>query len=73
MIQTEMIGDRIRHYSDAGFKILQVETNVTYDDAVDVLPLKYTYTETDIPIEDGSPEAEPEDYVAALKRLGVMA
>lgn len=71
MIQTEMIDDRIRHYSDAGFKILQVETNIMYDDAVDVLPLRYTYTETDIPVEDSSPEAEPEDYIAAFRRLGV--
>lgn len=51
MIQTEMVEDRIRHYSDAGFKIRQVETGLVYDDAVDVIPCRYTYEETDIPIE----------------------
>lgn len=50
MIKTEMIGNRVRTYSDAGMMIRQVETGITYDSAVDVLG-KYTYTETDIPIQ----------------------
>ena len=52
-IQTELVenGKRIRHYSDLDLKILQVETGVVYEDAVDALPCKYTYEETDIPIE----------------------
>lgn len=49
MIQTEIVGDRIRTYSDTGMQIRQVETGILYHDAVDV-PDKYTYTETDIPI-----------------------
>ena len=49
MIQTEIVGDRIRTYSDAGMQIRQVETGILYHDAVDV-PGLYTYTETDIPI-----------------------
>ena len=49
MIQTEIVGDRIRTYSDAGMQIRQVETGILYHDAVDV-PGKYTYEETDIPI-----------------------
>lgn len=49
MIQTEIIGDRIRTYSDAGMMIRQVETGILYQDAVDV-PNRYTYNETDIPI-----------------------
>ena len=44
-------GTRIRHYSDSGMRILQNETGVLYDDAVDVMPCKYTYSETDEPIE----------------------
>ena len=52
MIQTEMVEERIRHYSDAGFKIRQVETGVVYEDAVDIIPCRYTYEETDEPIED---------------------
>lgn len=50
MIQTEMIGERILHYSDRNMKIRQVETGKLYEDAIDVMPCKYTYDETDIPI-----------------------
>lgn len=58
MIKTEEINGRIRHYSDAGFKIRQIETGVLYDDAVDVLPCKYTYEETDEPIDEEPLEAD---------------
>jgi hypothetical protein len=53
MIKSELVenGKRIRHYSDTGMKILQVETGLIYCDAVDVVPCRYTYTETDEPIE----------------------
>lgn len=50
MIRTEQIGDRIYTYSDAGMKILQNETGVVYEDAMDVPEMGYTYTETDIPL-----------------------
>lgn len=50
MIQTEMIGERILHYSDQGMKIRQIETGKLYEDAIDVMPCQYTYEETDIPI-----------------------
>ena len=33
-------------YSDSNMYILQVETNNIYDKAYDVIPCKYTYTET---------------------------
>jgi hypothetical protein len=52
MIVTEMIDDRIRHYSDRGMKIRQVETGKLYEDAVDIVPCPYTYVETDEPIDD---------------------
>lgn len=57
MIINEYIedGKRIRHYSDSGMRILQNETGVIYDDAVDTLPCKYTYSETDKPIENTVP------------------
>ena len=89
MIISEIIenGIRIRHYSDGGFRILQNETGIVYDDAVDVLPCKYTYTETDKPIEtsctdvenvegwneidSGVDEATETDYQNALEDLGV--
>ena len=34
-------------YSDNNKYILQVETNVEYNEAYDVIPCKYTYTETE--------------------------
>lgn len=40
----------VKHYSDSGFKIKQIETEILYDEANDVVPCKYTYEETDIPI-----------------------
>lgn len=62
-------------YSDADLLIVQNETGVEYDVAVDVEDAQYTYTETDKPI-DVDPEVDPEeateaDYIAALAELGV--
>ena len=72
MIVQEYIenGARVRHYSDENYKIRQIETGVVYDDAVDVLPCRYSYEETDEPITDDA-DATAEDYVAALGKLGV--
>jgi hypothetical protein len=49
MIKTEFLNDGtlIKHYSDAGFMLLQVETGIKYSDPVDVVPCRYTYEETD--------------------------
>ena len=33
-------------YSDSNKYILQVETNVKYNEAYDIIPCKYTYKET---------------------------
>lgn len=46
MIQTEMVGQRIRHYSDKDMMIRQIETGILYEDVVDVMPCRYTYEET---------------------------
>lgn len=62
-------GERIRHYSDRNFKIRQIETGVIYDDAVDVLPCRYTYEETNEPIETDQSEENP-DTVALNIILG---
>ena len=53
MIQTEYLNDGtlIKHYSDAGMMMLQNETGMMYGEAVDLVPCRYTYTETDIPCE----------------------
>lgn len=48
----EMNGRKlIKHESDSGKMILQVETGREYSSAVDVMPCRYTYEETekDIP------------------------
>ena len=39
-------------YSDSNKYILQVETNIEYDEAYDVIPCRYTYTETEKEIVD---------------------
>ena len=48
--------DRIKHYSDNGMLIRQNETGNLYAEAVDVWPTEYTYTETDMPIEQEDEE-----------------
>ena len=63
MIREELIekGERIHHWSDLNLKIRQIETGVVYDDAIDVLPCRYTYEETDEPIDvPDEPESEQE-------------
>ena len=59
MIQVEYLNDGtlIKHYSDAGFMLLQVETGMKYSDTVDLVPCRYTYEETDELI-----EADGEDH-----------
>lgn len=53
MIQTELLknGTLIRHFSDSGKKLLQLETGIEYDEAIDVIPCRYTYKETDTIVE----------------------
>lgn len=63
MIIVELVDDgtRERRYSDKDVMIKQVETGDLYEDAVDVIPCKYTYEETDVPIEH--PEEPTEENV----------
>lgn len=60
MIKTEYLNDGtlIKHYSDAGFMLLQVETGMKYADPVDIVPCAYTYEETDEPIDGDENEDE---------------
>jgi hypothetical protein len=75
MIVTEYLNGEtlIRHYSDKGVLLLQNETGVKYADPIDVVPCRYTYTETDEPIEstDESDEATEAYYQDALRNMGV--
>ena len=36
-----------RTYSDNGYKIMQTETGIVYDEAIDVETANYTYTESE--------------------------
>lgn len=49
MILTEFLNDGalIKHYSDEGYLLLQVETGAKYSDPIDIVPCPYTYEETD--------------------------
>ena len=58
MIVVEQFNGRERRYSNLGFKLRQVETGIIYDDASDVIPCRYTYEETDEPIEQIPLEAQ---------------
>ncbi len=51
----------IKHYSDSGFKIKQIETGALYDEANDVVPCRYTYEETNVPIIQEEIENEQTD------------
>lgn len=53
MIIVELVDNdtRERRYSDKNVKLLQVETGKLYEDAVDVIPCRYTYEESNVPIE----------------------
>ena len=48
----------IRNVSDAGFYIKKDGTDEVYSEAVDLPDAGYTYSETDIPIEEDEEEAE---------------
>lgn len=74
MVVKEILNDNlVRHYSDNGMMLLQVETGIEYTEAVDVIPCKYTYEETETPIELTEEDiiAENADMKSALNLLGV--
>ena len=64
MIKVEYLNDGtlVKHYSDKGVMLLQVETGVKYSDPVDLVPCAYTYIETDELIEtEDDEESESEE------------
>lgn len=63
MIQTEFLNDGtlIKHYSDAGYMLLQNETGMKYADPIDIVPCQYTYSETDELIEESEDMSEIEE------------
>lgn len=69
MIQTEFLNDStlIKHYSDAGFMLLQNETGIKYADPIDIVPCRYTYTETDEVIEDSDIYITGDEFMAKVE------
>lgn len=67
MVKAELINNDtlVRHYSDAGVMLLQNETGIMYEEAIDVIPCAYTYTETDQLVDTGDyvEESDHEDDV----------
>ena len=51
IVEEKLSQQLVRHYSDQGVKIMQVETGLVYDEAIDTIPCRYTYMETDNIIE----------------------
>lgn len=59
MLIEEMISPkRVHHYSDKDMMIRQIETGHLYEDAVDRVPCRWTYEETDVPIPEVESEVE---------------
>lgn len=63
-----------RTYSDQGFMLRQVETDILYSDPIDVEDAPFTYEETDILIEGGEGEStlapdeiSPEEFMALIE------
>lgn len=50
-----------RTYSDENYKIRQVETDIIYDEAIDVENAEYTYEETEEKIETAEELKESEE------------
>ena len=52
MIVAEYLNNEtlIKHYSDQGMMLLQLETGYKYSEAIDTVPCVFTYIETDEPL-----------------------
>lgn len=69
IVEEQYSEDLVRHYSDKGMMMLQVETGVKYSDAIDVMPCRYTYVETDEPIGRGVTEETVDFLVASMQSI----
>lgn len=73
MILTEYLNDGtlIKHYSDAGFILLQNETGAKYYEPIDIVPCPYTYTETNEVLDDGDNEEEinGEEFLSMVEEV----
>ena len=71
MIIEEFLNDGtlVKHYSDKGYLLLQNETGAKYSDPIDVVPCRYTYTETDEPIETDDEEITDDEFISMLEEV----
>lgn len=71
MVKEQILNETlVRHYSDEGKKIRQIETDIIYDEAIDIIPCRYTYEQTDIPgIDQINQELSAEEIEEALNRI----
>lgn len=71
MIKIEFLNDGtlIKHYSDAGFMLLQVETGIKYAAPVDLVPCRYTYEETDELINVDDDEISDDEFLDMLEEV----
>jgi hypothetical protein len=58
MIIIESLGAVERRYSDLGVKLRQIETDTLWNDAVNTIPCRFTYEETEIPCDPVELSAE---------------
>lgn len=59
MVKYEVLNDKFcRHYSDNNKLIRKIGTEEIYSEAVDLIPCRYEYEETDIDIENIEEESE---------------
>ena len=73
-LKTEILNERlIKHYAEDSqgnkYYIIQVETGIEYDEAVDVIPCRYTYVVTNKKIEEIEEDSQNQAifFVVSLK------
>lgn len=71
MIQVEYLNDGtlVRHYSDEGYVLLQNETGEKYGEAVDCVPCRYTYTETNEKSEESGDQITGDEFLAMVEEV----
>lgn len=70
IVEERSDAETVYHYSDAGKKIIQVETGIVYDEAYDIYPCPYTYIESEEDIV--SDEELPEDIIEDAESLKII-
>ena len=58
MIIIENLGNAERRYSDKNVKLRKIEDGTLWNDAVDIIPCRFTYEETETPIDPDPMEAQ---------------